>query len=94
MYKSKDELAKKENELSLAKQEEMEKKQEKTKLLEKIKSEEDDLKKKLEMAQKKLRYFFHNFPQNFINLCNKNFPEIPDFEMKPSPCSLGEKCNC
>ena len=55
MNKSKDELAKKENELSLAKQDEMEKKQEKTKLLEKIKSEEDDLKKKLEMAQKKLR---------------------------------------
>merc|ERR1711902_462408 len=48
-------LASKEKELNHAKEEEMEKKKEKTKLLEKIKNEEDELKKKLEMAQKKLK---------------------------------------
>ena len=48
-------LASKEKELNHAKEEEMEKKKEKTKLLEKIKNEEEELKKKLEMAQKKLK---------------------------------------
>ena len=51
----KDALATKQKELNDAKHEEMEKKKEKTKLLEKIKIEEDELKKKLEMAQKKLK---------------------------------------
>merc|ERR1719266_1874611 len=51
----KQELGKKQNELSQANQEEMDKKKEKTKILEKNKSEEDDLKKKLELAKKKLR---------------------------------------
>merc|ERR1711936_870281 len=51
----KQELSKRQNELSQANQEEMDKKKEKTKILEKNKSEEDDLKKKLELAKKKLR---------------------------------------
>ena len=51
----KQELGKRQNELSQANQEEMDKKKEKTKILEKNKSEEDDLKKKLELAKKKLR---------------------------------------
>ena len=51
----KDALATKQKELNDAKHEEMEKKKEKTKLLEKIKIEEEELKKKLEMAQKKLK---------------------------------------
>ena len=50
----KQELGKKQNELSQANQEEMDKKKEKTKVLEKNKSEEDDLKKKMELAKKKL----------------------------------------
>ena len=64
----KQELSKRQNELSQANQEEMDKKKEKTKILEKNKSEEDDLKKKLELAKKKLRSH-HGEKDRYVCIC-------------------------